>query len=113
MNKPGLTRRELLKTSCASLALLGTGDAYPLQSPPFQAELERSEIVKDTTRGSLTGGATVRSVQKDAGGLQIQMSIGILRLEPWGDGIIRVQYSPSHSLPQPATSAVLPNDRPR
>lgn len=111
LNKAGLTRRELLKTSCASLALLGTRDALSLQPPPFQAELERPEIVKDAKRKPVAGGAAVRSVQKDAGGLQIEMTVGILRLEPWADGIIRVRYSPSNSVPQPATSAVLPNDR--
>jgi alpha-D-xyloside xylohydrolase len=111
MNKAGLTRREMLKTTGASLALLGAQDKL-LGQTPFQAELERPEIVRDATRATLRGGSPVRTVSKDAGGLQIRMATGLLRLEPWGEGIIRVQYSPSNALPQPATSAVLPNTRP-
>jgi alpha-D-xyloside xylohydrolase len=110
MRKSHPTRREILKSAGASLMLLGVGDAHA-QQPAFQAELERSEITRDRKRSPIQGGSPVKEVKEDAGGLQIQMEAGLLRLEPWGDGIIRVQFSPSSILPQPATHSVLPYHR--
>lgn len=102
-----LTRREMLKAASASVAALGA-QRVALPARPFEAEFERGTIVPDRTRAEIVSGSAVRFVQKDAGGVQMQMEMGILRLEPWDDGIIRVQYCPGKVLSPPATSAVLP-----
>ena len=102
-----LTRREMLKTSSASLALLGVQEKL-VPSHPFEAELEHPEVIPDGKRKQILGGSAVLSVRKDSGGVQMEMATGILRLEPWDDGIIRVQYCPGKVLTPPATSAVLP-----
>jgi len=109
MNAIQLTRREMLKATSASIAVLGAQQAG-IPSHPFEAELERPEIIPDKTRKQIVGGSAVLSVRKDAGGVQMQMATGILRLEPWEDGVIRVQYCPGKVLTPPATSAVLPGE---
>ena len=108
MKEIQLTRREMLKSTGASLAMLGAQRKQVL-SHPFEAELERPEIVPDGKRKQVIGGSAVLSARKDAGGVQIEMAAGILRLEPWQDGIIRVQYRPEKAFACPATDAVLPD----
>lgn len=100
----------MLKGVGTSLALLGSPVVYP-QQVPFQAELERPEIKNDPRRRTVKAGSAVNAVRRDAGGVQIQMAAGLLRLEPWGNEIVRVQFTPSEYLPQPSTSSVLPYQR--
>ena len=97
----------MLKTTSASLALLGRPQGQ-LPSTSFEAEQERTAIISDSTRRQVAGRLAVRSTRKDAGGVQMQMEAGVLRLEPWEDGIIRVQYCPGEARISPATSSVLP-----
>ena len=103
-----LTRREMLKATSASLAAVGVQDKY-VSALAFEAEFERSEVIPDRKRKQVICGSAVLSAQNDAGGVQMQMETGILRLEPWEDGVIRVQYCPGKIITPPATSAVLPS----
>ena len=107
MKTTQFTRREMLKTASASLALFGRPQIQ-LPPHPFEAEQERSKIISDGTRKQIDGELAVLSARKDAGGVQMQMQTGILRLEPWDDGVIRVQYCPGEVLLPPSTDSVLP-----
>ena len=60
---------------------------------------------------SISGGSAVFSVIPDSGGVLFVLKNGRMRIEPWTEEIIRVQYTPGEMLPEPATSAVLQNSR--
>ena len=53
-------------------------------------------------------GSKVTDAICDSGGILLLHETGRTRLEPWGDGVIRVQFTPARGLPGPASSAVLP-----
>ena len=97
----------MLKTASASLAAFGMPQgAIPANSS--EAEWATSGATPDSMRKQVAGGSPVLSVRVDAGGVQMQMAAGVLRLEPWEDGVLRVQFCPGEALVQSATSAVLP-----
>lgn len=86
-------RSRLSLTVCTSLTVLGLPASSYADIVPLTTQQANS--------GSKISGATpVRSVAKDSGGVTLQMTPGVMRLQVCTDRIVRVRYAPTGELPK-------------